>query len=66
MHLAQDFQELFSVASLISLLTLSVLEIVLGIDNIIFISIVADKLPRKEQGKARTVGLMLALVMRVA
>lgn len=65
MHLAQDFHELFSIASLISLLTLSVLEIVLGIDNIIFISIVADKLPRKDQGKARTVGLMLALVMRV-
>ncbi|MES2592805.1 MAG: TerC family protein [Bacteroidota bacterium] len=65
MHLAQDFQELFSIASLISLLTLSVLEVVLGIDNIIFISITADKLPRAQQGKARTVGLMLALIMRV-
>lgn len=65
MHLAQDFQELFSVASLVSLLTLSVLEIVLGIDNIIFISIVSGKLPKEQQGKARTVGLMLALVMRV-
>jgi len=66
MHLAQDFQELCSVASLVSLLTLAVLEIVLGIDNIIFISIVADKLPRKQQGKARTTGLLLALVMRIA
>ena len=65
MHLAQDFQELFSVASLISLLTLSVLEIVLGIDNIIFISIVSGKLPRATQGRARTIGLMLALIMRV-
>ena len=65
MHLAQDFSELFSVASLISLLTLAVLEIVLGIDNIIFISIVADKLPRAKQGRARTVGLLLALVMRI-
>ena len=65
MHLAQDFQELFSVASLISLLTLSVLEIVLGIDNIIFISIVSGKLPRTTQGRARTIGLMLALIMRV-
>lgn len=65
MHLTQDFQELFSIASLISLLTLSVLEVVLGIDNIIFISIVANKLPRAQQGKARTVGLMLALIMRV-
>lgn len=65
MHLAQDCHELFSIASLISLLTLSVLEIVLGIDNIIFISIVADRLPRNQQKKARTVGLMLALIMRV-
>ncbi|HLC83920.1 MAG TPA: TerC family protein [Bacteroidia bacterium] len=66
MHLAQDFNELFSVASLISLLTLSVLEIVLGIDNIIFISIIAGKLPREKQGKARAIGLALALIMRVA
>lgn len=66
MHLAQDFQELFSIASLVSLLTLSVLEIVLGIDNIIFISIIAGKLPKSKQGKARTIGLMLALIMRVA
>ena len=66
MHLAQDFNELFSIASLISLLTLSVLEIVLGIDNIIFISIIAGKLPRNQQGRARTIGLLLALIMRVA
>lgn len=65
MHLAQDFHELFSIASLISLLTLSILEIVLGIDNIIFISIIADRLPRERQKKARTLGLMLALIMRV-
>lgn len=66
MHLEQDFHNLFTVASLISLLTLSILEIVLGIDNIIFISITAGKLPKAQQGKARTVGLMLALIMRVA
>lgn len=65
MHLGQDFNELFSIASLISLLTLSILEIVLGIDNIIFISIIAGKLPKNRQGKARTIGLMLALIMRV-
>ena len=65
MHLAKDFHELFTFASLISLLTLSVLEIVLGIDNIIFISIVSGKLPKNRQGKARTIGLMLALIMRV-
>jgi len=49
----------------ISLVTLTVLEIVLGIDNIIFISILAGKLPPEQQGKARTLGLMLALVMRI-
>lgn len=66
MNLVQDFNELFSIASLVSLLTLSVLEIVLGIDNIIFISIIADQLPRQKQGKARSIGLMLALIMRIA
>lgn len=66
MDLAQNFEALFSIASLVSLLTLTILEIVLGIDNIIFISIVAGKLPKNKQGKARTVGLMLALIMRVA
>jgi predicted tellurium resistance membrane protein TerC len=65
MHLVQDFNELFTVASLISLLTLSVLEIVLGIDNIIFISIIAGKLPKAKQGRARAIGLMMALIMRV-
>ncbi len=49
----------------ISFITLTVLEIVLGIDNIIFISILAGKLPPEQQGKARTIGLMLALVTRV-
>ncbi len=48
-----------------SLLTLAVLEIVLGIDNIIFISIIAAKLPVHQQAKARTIGLSLALVMRI-
>ncbi len=49
----------------IALLTLTVLEIVLGIDNIIFISILAGKLPAGEQGRARTVGLTLAMVTRI-
>ncbi len=65
MHLVQDFHALFSIQSLISLLTLSVLEIVLGIDNIIFISIASNKLPRASQGRARTIGLLLALIMRI-
>jgi predicted tellurium resistance membrane protein TerC len=49
----------------ISLLTLSFLEIVLGIDNIIFISIIANKLPANQQPKARRIGLLLALCMRI-
>jgi predicted tellurium resistance membrane protein TerC len=50
---------------LIAFLTLTVLEIVLGIDNIIFISIVSGKLPEDVQPKARLVGLSLAMIMRV-
>jgi predicted tellurium resistance membrane protein TerC len=49
----------------ISLVTLSVLEIVLGIDNIIFISILAGKLPENQQKKARQLGLALAMITRV-
>jgi len=50
----------------LGLLTLTVLEIVLGIDNIIFISILAGKLPREQQGRARRVGLAGAMVTRIA
>jgi predicted tellurium resistance membrane protein TerC len=49
----------------ISLLTLTALEIVLGIDNVIFISILAGKLPPAQQPKARKVGLSLALITRI-
>ena len=49
----------------ISLLTLTALEIVLGIDNVIFISILAGKLPKEQQAKARKLGLTLALVTRI-
>jgi len=49
----------------ISLLTLTGLEIVLGIDNIIFISILAGKLPKAQQAKARQLGLGLALITRL-
>ena len=57
--------ELFTVENLIALLTLTVLEIVLGIDNIVFISILSDKLPKQDQAKGRQLGLMFALVTRV-
>lgn len=49
----------------VSLLTLSFLEIVLGIDNVIFISIVADKLPKERQRRSRNIGLMLAMLFRI-
>jgi predicted tellurium resistance membrane protein TerC len=49
----------------VALLTLIFLEIILGVDNIIFISIVSSKLPKEQQPKARTIGLLLALVFRV-
>ena len=49
----------------IGLLTLTVLEIVLGIDNIIFISILSGKLPVAQQAKARQIGLALAMIMRI-
>lgn len=55
-----------TVSGLISLFTLIVMEIVLGIDNIIFISILAGKLPKNQQNKARKIGLSLALLMRIA
>lgn len=49
----------------ISLATLTFLEIVLGVDNLIFISIVSNKLPPEKQGKARNMGLLLAMLFRV-
>lgn len=51
--------------NLVALFTLTALEIVLGIDNIIFISILAGKLPKNQQGKARQLGLVAALVTRI-
>jgi len=52
-------------AAWMSLLTLTLLEIVLGIDNLIFISILSGKLPQEQQSKARRMGLALALVTRI-
>lgn len=59
-------EALLTAEGLVSLLTLTFLEIVLGIDNIVFISITADRLPAKDQKKARTLGILLALVVRIA
>ena len=56
---------LFDPAIWIGLLTLVVLEVVLGIDNLVFIAILADKLPVKERNHARLTGLILAMLMRL-
>jgi len=56
---------LFSAESWAALLTLTLLEIVLGIDNIVFISILAGKLPAEKRRRARTVGLALAMGTRI-
>ena len=61
----EQFAHLITLSGLISLFTLIVMEIVLGIDNIIFISILAGKLPKEKQARARKIGLSLALLMRI-
>lgn len=58
--------DLLTADALFSLFTLTLMEIILGIDNIVFISIVAGKLPEDQQPKARNLGLMLALAFRIA
>jgi predicted tellurium resistance membrane protein TerC len=60
-----DFTVLFSIDGLIAFLTLSLLEVVLGIDNIIFISILTNKLPEEDRPRARFAGIALALVFRI-
>lgn len=50
----------------VSLLTLTVMEIVLGIDNLVFLAVLAARLPAAQQERARRIGLLLALVMRLA
>ena len=59
------FSILFTGEGLFFLLVLTLLEVVLGIDNIIFISIVTDRLPSEQKRKARNIGLSLALVVRL-
>ena len=60
-----DFSVLLGIEGLFYLLVLSLLEIVLGIDNIIFISIVTEKLPSEKRKYARNIGLTLALLIRL-
>ncbi len=58
-------EALFTADNMIALATLTALEVVLGVDNVIFISILAGKLPAAQQAKARRVGLLAAMVMRI-
>jgi predicted tellurium resistance membrane protein TerC len=58
--------ELFAFSSLAALATLAILEIVLGIDNVVFLAILTGKLPEDQQPKARTLGLALAALGRIA
>ena len=61
----ESLTALFTIENLIALLTLTSLEIVLGIDNIVFIAILAGKLDPSVQAKARNTGLLLAMLMRI-
>jgi predicted tellurium resistance membrane protein TerC len=63
---AEGITHLLSAKAAVALVTLTILEIVLGIDNIIFISVLADKLPTAQQNKARLTGLSLAMILRIA
>jgi len=56
---------LFTPEAMSALLTLTFLEIILGIDNIVFISIVVGKLPEEKRARATNIGLVLALVLRI-
>jgi len=60
-----DINTLFTVQHLITLLTLTALEIVLGIDNVIFIAILSARLPKEQQNSARQIGLLTALGTRI-
>ena len=57
---------IFQAENLVALLTLIVLEIVLGIDNVIFIAILSGKLPESQQARARSTGIALAVIARIA
>lgn len=57
--------ELFTSENLVALLTLTLLEIVLGVDNIVFIAILVGKLPEEQQRKARFIGLSMAMILRI-
>ncbi len=59
-------EELLSSAGIISIISLTFMEVILGIDNIIFVSIIAGRVEKKDQKKARNLGLLLAMLIRIA
>ena len=61
-----DFAAIWTSEGIIGLITLTLLELVLGIDNIVFISIITGRLPKEKQRKGRNIGLLLAMIMRIA
>ena len=65
MTLLVEFPNLADPGVITALLTLTFLEIILGVDNIIFISIVSNRLPANQQPKARNIGLLLAMLFRI-
>jgi len=64
-HAPADAAGMWTAAGVVSLLTLVALEVVLGIDNVIFIAILAGRLPKEEQAKARRLGIAMAVVSRI-
>lgn len=64
-NISSSMDALFTVDALVAFLTLTFLEIVLGIDNVIFISLLSNKLPEVQRGKARSLGIALALIFRI-
>ncbi|MCO4317629.1 TerC family protein [Phyllobacterium sp. 21LDTY02-6] len=64
--LLSHFDFIYQPAGLIALVTLVVMEVVLGIDNLIFISILTNKLPQEQQARARRLGIGAALILRLA
>ena len=60
-----QFQEILTPAGMASLFALAMLEIVLGIDNVIFISVIVSRIPAEQAKRARQIGLLLALVFRI-
>jgi len=63
--MSEHLQAFTTVDGLVALVTLTVLEVVLGIDNVIFISILSGKLPKADQDRARQIGLVAAMLMRI-